>query len=157
MDATDHYSEDSTVEELAPGDVRGLFTEFTQSEHYNDGSTSPFVELFVPRTRGKILFALLGTDDALTEAEIVDRADVGRSAAHQHLVALTDTGVVVEAGKRGNAQTYRIRREHPTVQALRMASIAQRHGTTPQLLEEQFIGEPGAGVDPETGEPLDQE
>jgi DNA-binding transcriptional ArsR family regulator len=144
------------IEPMMPDGVRGLFTEYTQSATAPEDSTSAFVELFVPRTRGKLLFALLGAGGtALTEKELVDRADVGRSAAHQHLLALADTPLVTTAGKKGNAQTYRIRHEHPTVQALRMASTVMRHGMTPQHVEEQFIGDLGAGVDPETGEERD--
>jgi len=48
--------------------------------------------------------------------------------------------VVKSPGKKGNATVYTLATDHPTVQLLMMAKLAQKDGVAPMLLSDQFVG-----------------
>lgn len=136
--------------------VREQFNEFTEWQHNNDDQQiDPFRALFTPRSRGELMHIMLGVTEPLTAAEICERYDYNRRTFGDHIDPLLAAGVVREAGSRGNATRYEPNTAHPVVQLLAMAETVQRHGQTPQMLEEQFIGEPGGEIDPETGEEVE--
>lgn len=97
-------------------------------------------ELMTPRTRGAIVDALLqAPDDTRTAQEIADaHSGVTVPSFNRHREVLEEFGILLEAGKRGNAQTYRLNTNHPAVQLLGMINQVYNHGTTPPLLDEKF-------------------
>jgi hypothetical protein len=134
---------------LTPDDVAGLFPrrdETADPDSAADVATA-FERLFAPRTRAGVIDVLWSDPErAWTVAEIVDHSgNVSTSGFERHKDALLSTGVVQEAGKKGNAQTYRLNTRHPVAQLLVMLDTVIGYGRTPMLLEEQFVGEPGAG------------
>lgn len=146
-------------DQLTPGDVAGLFPrpdETADPDSAADVETA-FVRLFAPRTRAGVLDVLVSDPDrAWTVAEIVDHSgNVSTSGFERHKDALLASGVVQEAGKKGNAQTYRLNTHHPVAQLLVMLDTVIGYGKTPLLLEEQFIGEPGTDASDE-GSPLSE-
>lgn len=153
----DGTTDDSTAPDdkpLDPATVRDQHQALVRDLHERgEDDVDTFRALFTPRTRGALLHILLEVDEPLTAAEICDRYPISRSAFADHIDVLVTAGVVEAAGKRGNAQTYRRNDRHPVTQLLRMAETVQRHGVTPRLLDDAYVGDPGAGVDPETGEP----
>lgn len=151
------------TEQMTPEEVRDSYMSFVEAldDHGDDPETlvDTFTVLFTPRKRGRLLHAILGLHDpeqdmqvARTASEICERYGISRSAFGDHIDILVAADVVEKRGKRGNAMTYAPNRAHPVVQLLTMTKTVQRHGQTPDLLDDQFIGQPGAGVDPETGE-----
>lgn len=136
-----------------PETVMGQYHHLIRELHERDeDDIDPFRALFTPRSRGEVLHALLGVKEPLTAAEFCDRHNISRSTFGDHIDVLVAAGVVEEAGRRANAQTYRRNSAHPVTQLLIMAETAQSTGFTPLLLDEEFIGTPGENVDPETGE-----
>lgn len=122
---------------------------FTPTEimaHYHRTDREPgalFVQAFTPKSRALILHVLLSNrDEALTISEIAAYpVELATSSVHDHIDALIDLGLVAKAGKKGNAQTYRLEDRHPVVQLLAMIDTVFLWGRTPQYLEEQFVFE----------------
>jgi DNA-binding transcriptional ArsR family regulator len=102
-----------------------------------------FVQAFTPKSRALILHVLLSQPaEALTISEIAAYpVELAKSSIHGHIDALVDLGLVVEAGKKGNAQTYRLENRHPVIQLLAMIDNVFQLGRTPQYLGEQFVFE----------------
>lgn len=127
-----------------PQDIRATHQKVVEWLHEHDADHRGFVELFTPRARMYMLDVLLQADEPLTAKEICDRADIDRSTFDAHLDYLLTTGVVIRPKKKGNAWVFELNDRHPVAQLLLMADVVFRHGQTPMLLEEQFLGEPGA-------------
>lgn len=103
-----------------------------------------FAQLFTPKSRALILDVLVSErGDALTVSEIVDYSTggLGKSSVHNHIDDLITLGVVEDAGKKGNAQTYQLNTSHPVAQLLAMLDNVLMWGRTPTLLDEAFIFE----------------
>jgi len=133
---------------LAPEDVHHA-TEDVRSKHAAASDDSLLAMIFTPRARARILDALVGAHtEALSAAQICERADVGTSSFDRQKDALLDLGVLEEAGMVGNAQTYRLNRAHPVAQLLGMLDQVLRFGTTSMLLDERFVGTPGTDYEP---------
>lgn len=100
-----------------------------------------FAQLFTPKSRALILNALVAQpDEGLTVSEIVGQADgLGKSSVHNHIDALVDLDIVVDAGMKGNARTYRLNTAHPIGQLLTMIENVFMWGRTPQNLDEAFL------------------
>lgn len=125
-----------------PNDVREQFQAFIERLHDQGEDTDPFRALFTPRARGELLHQLLSLTEPRTAAEICDQFHISRSTFGNHIDTLVAAGVITDAGKRGNATTYQPNRDHPVTQLLTMAETVQRYGVTPDLLDDQFIGQP---------------
>ena len=103
-----------------------------------------FAQLFTPKSRALILDVLVSErGDALTVSEIVDYSTGGlaKSSVHNHIDDLITLGVVEDAGKKGNAQTYQLNTSHPVAQLLAMLDNVLMWGRTPTLLDEAFVFE----------------
>lgn len=107
------------------------------------GGSSAFSELFTPKTRALLLDVVVGERGrALTASEIADRhPDLSVTGVNRHREALIELGVLVTAGKRGNAQTYALATEHPVAQALVMLDDLLQWGETPVRLDARFLVE----------------
>jgi DNA-binding transcriptional ArsR family regulator len=132
---------------MTADDVAQQFSAFVETMEERGIDGDPFTALFTPRARGRLLHVMLGVSEPLTASEVCDRYDIARMTFSDHIDVLVAAGVVEATGKRGNAQTYAPNLAHPVVQLLRMAETAQRHGVTPDLLDEQFVGDPAAAGD----------
>jgi hypothetical protein len=122
------------------------FTPKEVMEYYHRADRTPgalFVQAFTPKSRPLILHVLLRQpDEALTITEIAAKStELGTSSIHNHIDALIDLGLVYEAGKKGNAQTYQLEARHPVVQLLAMINNVFLWGRTPPSLDEQFVFE----------------
>lgn len=133
---------------LTPEDVRRMATDYRE-KHLDEAGTSLFVELFTPRARAQILDVLLANPtEAMSAAKIAERADVSRSSFARQADALLDLGVMVRHEQVGNAWTYRLNTDHPAAQLAGMLDQVLGYGTAAMLLDEQFIGTPGADYEP---------
>lgn len=134
-------AENTEEESLRPEDVHEQYSGEEAIEQY--GGESSFRQLFVPKTRALVLDVLVGErGDALTAQEIANHhEDLSVSGFNRHREALLDFGVIVEAGKRGNAMTYALNRRHPVTQLLVMVDDVTMWGQTQLVLEEQFLTE----------------
>jgi hypothetical protein len=105
------------------------------------GGESVFRQLFTPKARPLVLDVLVSErGEALTAQEIADHhADLSVTDVDRHREALLDFGVIVEDGKRGNAMTYALAREHPVAQVLVMLDDLLMWGETRPALDEQFV------------------
>lgn len=128
-------SEDS----LTPMDLLEQYRGEAFVEKY--GGASAFSQLFTPKTRALLLDVLVGErGDALTVREIADRhPDLSVTGVNRHREALIDLGVLVRAGKHGNAQTYALARNHPVARVLVMLDDLLQWGETPVRLDERFV------------------
>jgi hypothetical protein len=61
------------------------------------------------------------------------------TGVNRHREALLDLGVLLRAGKRGNAQTYALATEHPVAQVLVMLDDLLQWGETPVCLDGRFV------------------
>lgn len=137
----------SEPDRLTPADVQELRP--TQSAAASDSASSDLAEVLTPESRFRLLEALVFEGgDLMTVSQIVDRAGVSQATASRHLPALETFGVVREGEKMGNARTFRAAMDHPLVQLLRMAGAVVQTGTTPMLLEQQFVGEVDVQYEP---------
>lgn len=127
--------------ELTPLDLLDQYRGESFTEKY--GGASAFSELFTPKTRALLLDVLVGErGDALTAREIADRhPDLSVTGVNRHREALLDLGVLVPAGKRGNARTYALASEHPVAQVLVMLDDLLQWGETPVRLDERFVSD----------------
>lgn len=130
---------------LTPEQVREMhppddFEVIDSMETYR-ASRSRFEQLLTPTARASILDILVRyADEPLTVAEICEKTDrVSKATFTRHKEPLLDFGVIEEAGKKGNAQTYRANVYHPAVQLLAMVESVLVHGTTRLLLDDRFI------------------
>ena len=136
-------------EGITPDDVRADHQAAIDDLADSDVETSAFRALFDPPARAAILDALLiSHPDPLTASEICEVSGITKSPFYDQIDYLLVAGVVHEAGKRGNAQTYVLATGHPVAQLLAMAKEVQTRGQTPMLLEDQFVGEPDAEYEP---------
>lgn len=134
---------------MTPDDVRETAETIRSQMDDPDATSSPFRALFAPPTRVAILDVLLQhQSDDLTKSDICDAGGISESPFYDHIGFLVDAGVVVKGEKVANAQTWRINRDHPVAQLLAMAKRVQAFGQTPDLLDEQFVGEPGVDYEP---------
>lgn len=135
-------SEEQALPAVDPADVPvGGASEQSVDEEYR---TEVF-ELMTPRARGAIVDAMLqSNDEPMTAQEIADsHSGVTVPSFNRHRESLVDEfGILLNSGKRGNAQTYRLNTNHPAVQLLGMINQVFTHGTTPPLLDEQFYRDP---------------
>lgn len=117
--------------------------EYTVIELMDDyrASKSLVEQLLTPTARAVILDILITeATNALTVAEICEQTDrVSKATFTRHKEALLDFGVIEEAGKKGNAQTYRANVYHPAVQLLAMLRLVLNFGQTRMLLDKRFI------------------
>lgn len=134
---------------MAPRDVRESHQDVVEYLHEEESDETPFEALFAPRGRIKIFDGLLQAHpEPWTASEISEWAgmDVSTFTAHRDFLLMTD--VIEEAGEKAGAQTFRLNPQHPVAQLVSMIDTVFGHGKTPILLEEQFIGEPGADYEP---------
>lgn len=140
---------------MTPDDVQANFKTLTRHLADADRDVSPFRALFTPPLRAAIVDTLIGAVEPLTVREIADRAGVDKNALYDHLgvdAYLIEAGIVQSAGKKGNAGVWTANDDHPVVQLLVMADTVLRHGQTPMLLDERFVGDPSEGGDGEAGD-----
>lgn len=134
-------------EPLTPDDVLEM-----RPDHTDDPVTSPeemmsvFEEILTPRTRAAILDVLVyARGEALTVSQMADENPrVSASSFDRHKDDLLDFGLMVEAGKIGNAMTYALNTDHPGAQVLAMLDNVMLWGETPMMLGKQFINETGS-------------
>lgn len=135
----DTDTEQSTDDGLTPFDLLDHYhgDEFV-AEH---GGGSVFRQLFTPKTRALVLDVLVSErGEALTAQEIADHhEDLSVTGVNRHRDALVDLGIIVEDGKRGNAQTYALAQTHPVAQVLAMLDDLLMWGETRPTLDEQFL------------------
>lgn len=143
---------ENSTDGLTPADVRAL-RPTKQTEH--DDNTSPaatksdLAEILTPETRFLVLDSLIASGgDLMTVSQIGDAAGVSQASVSRHVNTLEEYGVVEQGEKMGNARTYRANVDHPLVQLLVMADNVVRFGSTKHLLDDQFLGEPGADYQP---------
>lgn len=80
--------------------------------------------------------------EAYTAQEIADmREDLSVASFNRYRDDLIGLGVIAEAGKRGNAMTYRLDTDHPVAQLLMMLDDVLVNGQTPMRLSEQFLAD----------------
>jgi hypothetical protein len=132
-------------ENITTADIQELYDSDEFIEKY--GGKSVFRSLFVPKSRALILDALISARGDALSAQIIanHHDDLSVSGVNRHREALLDQGVVVEAGKVGNAMTYQLNEHHPVVQLLAMLDNIVMWGETPMLLNEEFIAEENNG------------
>jgi predicted transcriptional regulator len=131
-------SNESAVPPVDPSDVEISFGEAAvDSEDYR---TQVF-RLMTPRTRAAIVDALLqANDEPITAQNLADQhSGFNVASFNRHRDQLIELGVLIEAGKQGNATTYRLNTNHPAVQLLGMVNQVYTHGSTPLLLNEKFL------------------
>lgn len=133
---------------MTPEDVREQFRQLIEWQADSGSERTPLQELLTPRAKLAILDALLGVNEPLSAAEICDHAEIDRSTFADHESPLMAAGVLERPKKVGNAWVYRLNQQHPVVQLLTMLDVAFRHGETPMLLDEQFVGTPGEDYQP---------
>jgi hypothetical protein len=131
---------------LTPEDIRDLRPDPDADSGDAASVATTFQKLLVPRAKVAVYDTLLDNgNEPLTISQMTDRSqNLSRSTLDRHKTLLLGTEVLIEAGRVGNAMTYKLNEEHPVVQLLIMLDTVSTYGTTPQLLEEPFIGEPGA-------------
>lgn len=133
---------------LTPEDVRQLGVEYRET-HLDETDDSLFVELFTPRARARILDVLLSNPhEAMLAADIAEAAGISRSSFARQLDPLLDLGVMVRDEQVVNAWTYRLNTDHPAAQLAGMLDQVLGFGTAAPLLDERFIGTPGADYEP---------
>lgn len=138
-----------TTDETTPETVRETFQGFVEFLHENDVDEAPFVVLLTPRSRFKCIRVLLGATEPLTSREIAEDAGIDYSTwSDQHRDILLASGVIESPGKKGNAQVFTVNHDHPVAQLIQMADMVFRKGTTPNLLDAQFVGRPEAEYEP---------
>lgn len=130
----------------AADDEESLTPENILQQYYGpERESGPlFAQLFTPKSRALILDVLVSErGDALTVSEIVDYSTGGlaKSSVHNHIDDLRTLGVVEDAGKKGNAQTYQLNTGHPVAQLLAMMDNILMWGRTPMMLDETFVFE----------------
>lgn len=128
---------EASLPALSPTDV----TVPNSSDSEDDDYRTSVFNLMTPRTRGAIVDALLQAGDTeMTAQQLADsHSGFTVNSFNNHRDTLLDFGVLVKTGHRGNATTYRLNTEHPAVALLGMINQVYTHGTSPQLLDEQFI------------------
>lgn len=135
--------EETDEERLTPQDIldQYLGPDAVEEHARATGGGSTFRHLFTPKTRALVVDVLVGErGDALTAKEIVNHhEDLSVTGFNRHREPLLGLGVVVEAGKRGNAMTYALNTRHPVAQLLAMLDNVTMWGETPALLETQFL------------------
>ena len=131
-------------------DDEPTFTPIDLLDHYRGeafldeyGGASAFSQLFTPKTRALILDVLVSErGTALSVQEIADQhEDLSVTGVNRHRDALLDFGVMVDAGKRGNATTYALATDHPVAQVLIMLDDLLQWGETPVSLDEAFTSD----------------
>lgn len=134
-------TEDAEEDSLHPEEVREQYTGAAAIEEY--GGESAFRQLFVPKTRALVVDVLVGErGDALTAREIANQHDdLSVSGVNRHREPLLDFGVIVKAGKRGNAMTYALNTSHPVAQLLAMTDDIMLWGRTELVLGDQFLAD----------------
>lgn len=131
---------DHDTEPLTP-DV--LLERRREHRETSDTDDSDLVQLLTPDSRFRVLDALLGVNgEPQTESQVAEQADVSQASANRHLKGLVDDDLVHLADKVGNARRYRANTDHPLVQVLAMGDRILRFGQSPQLLDDQWVGEP---------------
>ena len=125
------------VQELHPSQEPTVI----ESEDEYRASKSRVEQLLTPTARAVILDILVRyADDALTVTEVCEKTDrVSKVTFARHKEPLLDFGVIEQAGKKGNAQTYRANVYHPAVQPVAMLWSVLNFGQTRMLLDERFI------------------
>jgi len=117
----------------------------TTDEQRTDGGTardvSPLIQLFTPRSKAAIVATLIEAGgEPKTVSELGELSEkVNSSAFNRYKGDLKAVGLLVEAGKRGNAQTYRLDTDGPVGPALQMVDELMREGETPLLLDEEYL------------------
>lgn len=149
----------NTRTDLTPGDVAGLYSRPEPADDADADSMDgedvradlepPLHRLLTPAASAASLAALARASEPLTGAEIAEAANLSRSAFDRNKDDLLESGVVETAGKKGNAQTYRLAPGRPVAQLLQMASNVANFGVTPDLFDRTFEGQPGSGRDVE--------
>lgn len=142
MSQTDSTDPTDNPTTQTPEDVRTTYQDLIEHLEDTDEDSPPFVALLAPRARASLLFAILGATEPLTASELCERADIDRSVFQAHMDVLLAAGIAKNPGKKGNAHVYEPDRSHPVTQLLTMAETVQRHGQTPDLLDDQFRGDP---------------
>lgn len=120
-------------------------TTYYQSEAFVEkyGGETVFRQLFAPKSRTLILDALLAAEgDPRTADQIAAwNDDLSVSGFNRHRDALLELGVMIEAGKVGNAMTYRLNEDHPVAQLLAMLGNVTFAGETPMTLDPAFLAD----------------
>lgn len=125
---------------VTPEDVRDNRDAVLEKFPDDEMPPSMLSMLLTPAKRFEILDTLLEAgEEALTVSEMSERGDVTSSSFNRHKDMLLDLGVIVEAGKRGNAQMYRVNINHPAIQILMDLQDVMIHGGTVQYLHDRFI------------------
>lgn len=130
-----------------PDGPRELRNAYAKRPGALEAGASIVEQLVTPPARARILDVLLSSpDEAWTVRELADRhQNLSKSSVSREKDALVAAGVIVAAGKKGNAETYRLNRDHPVTQLLRMLSAVTAWGRTPNLLDAQWIADGGDG------------
>lgn len=127
----------------APTDL----AEYYQSEAFvgKYGGATVFSQLFAPKSRTLIFDALLAAEGEPRSAQQIAawNDDLSVSGFNRHREALLDLGVMIEAGKVGNAMTYKLNEAHPVAQLLSMVSNVTFAGETPMNLDSSFLADGG--------------
>ena len=106
---------------------------------------SLFERLLTPKTRALVVEVLADEGDMpLTTKKIANNhPDLSVSGVNRQKDTLLDLGVMIEAGKCGDAQQYRLNTKHPFAQLLQMFISIGGWGRTAPMLGEQFVFEGG--------------
>lgn len=141
--ARDAHPETGDETPLTPEELRRMYPDIASAAR-NGGKEgrrkSLFALLVTPPTRAMTLDALVNhPDEALTLSEIAHYNHLSTSAVHEHIDALLSLAVVEEAGKKGNAMTYELNRQHPVAQLLIMIDELFQWGETSMHVDERFL------------------
>lgn len=128
---------EASLPALSPDDV----TIQNSSDPETDDYRTLVFQLMTPRTRGAIVDALLQAgDNELTAQQLADsHSGFTVNSFNNHRDTLLDFGVLVKTGQQGNATTYRLNTEHPVVALLGMINQVYTNGTSPLLLDDQYV------------------
>ena len=132
-----------TEDRLTREDVRMMFPENDEPITDVEDMGSKFEKMLTPRTRAAIIDTLVeARGDALSVKQMTEQnPHISTSSFERHRDDLIAYGVMEEAGKVGNAMTYRLRTEHPAAQLLAMLDNILMYGETPQMLDDYFVSE----------------
>jgi len=103
-----------------------------------------------PASRARVLRAFVGwPNEELAGSDIYGSGgdeglvDVSSSTFKRQIDALLELEAVEETRRVNGSPLFQLNQRHPVVQALGMADNIAQYGTTPSLVDEDFIGEPG--------------
>jgi len=150
MTRTPSSPDDTDAEPFTQERLTQIHQDFRE-DHPSETDGAAILDYYLtPASRARVLRAFIGwPNEELSGSNIYGGADaegladVSAATFNRQIDALTDLAVVEETRTMNGSPLYQLNQRHPVVQALGMADNIAQYGTTPSLVDEDFIGEPG--------------